>query len=327
MAGATVSLDSVVQYFESLPDPRHTRNRRHLLVDVMVIAVCGVIVGCEGPTAIARWAQAKKEWLVQLLELPNGIHADGSHRTIAIGGKTMRRSHDGPGGLGPLHLVSAWASELRRVRETHHYVRGAPRRANMVRFTHPTPLDRIPAGKVGLAIALFQLHRVDPQLLRRATRAGADPDEAEVVPGREGQRVSLPLVRDGDTFLFSRPGHEERASCVPPGLAGSTSGQPTACTVHPARIASSRCSQAARWQRQLRGPWDSPNSRRASRSCRDRSSPTVCRATRRRRQSSRRCGQTLRCPSRRFPPRSCRSTRRSSPPPVCGRAASSGGSD
>lgn len=143
MAGATVSLDSVVQYFESLPDPRHTRNRRHLLVDVMVIAVCGVIVGCEGPTAIARWAQAKKEWLVQLLELPNGIpsrdclrrvlsalkpeafqecfqrwiaecltgDADGSHRTIAIGGKTMRRSHDGPGGLGPLHLVSAWASE------------------------------------------------------------------------------------------------------------------------------------------------------------------------------------------------------------------------
>ena len=143
MAGATVSLDSVVQYFESLPDPRHTRNRRHLLVDVMVIAVCGVIVGCEGPTAIARWAQAKKEWLVQLLELPNGIpsrdclrrvlsalkpeafqecfqrwiaecltgDADGSHRTIAIDGKTMRRSHDGPGGLGPLHLVSAWASE------------------------------------------------------------------------------------------------------------------------------------------------------------------------------------------------------------------------
>lgn len=143
MAGATVSLDSVVKYFESLPDPRHTRNRRHLLVDVIVIAVCGVIVGCEGPTAIERWAKAKKDWLGQWLELPNGIpsrdclrrvlsalkpeafqecfqrwiaecltgDADGSHRTIAIDGKTMRRSHDGAGGLGPLHLVSAWASE------------------------------------------------------------------------------------------------------------------------------------------------------------------------------------------------------------------------
>jgi predicted transposase YbfD/YdcC len=143
MAGSTVSLDSVVRHFESLPDPRDTRNRRHLLVDVIVIAVCGVIVGCEGPTAIERWAKAKKDWLGQLLELPNGIpsrdclrrvlsalkpgafqecfqrwiaecltgDADGSHRTIAIDGKTMRRSHDRAGGLGPLHLVSAWASE------------------------------------------------------------------------------------------------------------------------------------------------------------------------------------------------------------------------
>ncbi len=143
MAGSSVSLDSVVRHFESLPDPRHTRNGRHLLVDVMVIAVCGVIVGCEGPTAIERWAKAKKDWLGQLLELPHGIpsrdclrrvlsalkpgvfqecfqrwiaecltsDADGSHRTIAIDGKTMRRSHDRAGGLGPLHLVSAWASE------------------------------------------------------------------------------------------------------------------------------------------------------------------------------------------------------------------------
>lgn len=143
MDGRTVSLDSVVRHFESLPDPRDTRNRRHLLVDVIVIAVCGAIVGCEGPTAIERWAKAKKDWLEEFLELPNGIPsrdclrrvlsamkpqlfqecfqrwiaeclkgtADGSHRTIAIDGKTMRRSHDRANGLGPLHLVSAWASE------------------------------------------------------------------------------------------------------------------------------------------------------------------------------------------------------------------------
>jgi len=143
MAGPTVSLDSVVNHFEFLPDPRHTRNRHHLLVDVITIAVCGVIVGCEGPTAIVRWAKTKREWLGQWLELPNGIPSrdclrrvlsalkpeafqecfqrwisecltvscEGSHRTIAIDGKTMRRSHDRASGLGPLHLVSAWASE------------------------------------------------------------------------------------------------------------------------------------------------------------------------------------------------------------------------
>ena len=34
-----------------------------------------------------------------------------SQPTIAIDGKTLRRSHDRAAGLGPLHLVSAWASE------------------------------------------------------------------------------------------------------------------------------------------------------------------------------------------------------------------------
>ena len=142
MAKRTVGLHSIVSHFESLPDPRHHRNRRHLLVDVMTIAVCGVIVGCTGPTAIERWAKAKTEWLEQWLTLGRGIPSRDCIRrvlialkpevfqrcfqswvasligedasggpTIAIDGKTLRRSHDDGRGLGPLHVVSAWASE------------------------------------------------------------------------------------------------------------------------------------------------------------------------------------------------------------------------
>jgi len=143
MSAGTVSLNSIVEHFESLPDPRHTRNRLHLLSDVLVMSVCGVIVGCSGPSAIQRWAKAKEDWLRQVLALPNGIPSrdcirrilsalrpeafqtcfqswiaacltveSGDGRpTIAIDGKTLRRSHDKSGGLGPLHLVSAWASE------------------------------------------------------------------------------------------------------------------------------------------------------------------------------------------------------------------------
>jgi predicted transposase YbfD/YdcC len=141
-ATVTVGLNSVVKHFESLPDPRHERNRRHLLVEVITIAVCGVIVGCSGPTSIARWACAKKDWLQEVLTLPHGLPSrdcirrilttlkpeafqncfqswiaslmskeDRSGPTIAIDGKTLRRSHDQDHGLGPLHLVSAWASE------------------------------------------------------------------------------------------------------------------------------------------------------------------------------------------------------------------------
>lgn len=137
-----VSVASLVKQFESLPDPRHERNRRHRLVDVIVMAVCGVIVGCEGPTAIHRWAVLKEDWLRQWLELPHGIPSrdclrrvlsllrpeafqrcfqnwiaasfapdDVVGRHVAIDGKTLRRSHDRGAALGPLHVVSAWASE------------------------------------------------------------------------------------------------------------------------------------------------------------------------------------------------------------------------
>jgi predicted transposase YbfD/YdcC len=143
MAAPWVNVESIGSSFESLSDPRHTRNRKHLLVDIVVIAVCGMVCGCDGPTAIHRWASNRLEWLKQFLTLPNGIpsrdcirrlimalkpesfqecfqdwitHAietdqSGPARLIAIDGKTNRRSHDRSQDLGPLHIVSAWASE------------------------------------------------------------------------------------------------------------------------------------------------------------------------------------------------------------------------
>jgi hypothetical protein len=66
-----VDLGSLGSDFESLSDPRHTRNRKHLLIDIVVIAVCGIICGCDGPTAINRWAKHRAAWLAQHLALPN----------------------------------------------------------------------------------------------------------------------------------------------------------------------------------------------------------------------------------------------------------------
>src|SRR5260370_4902201 len=73
MAGKWVNVESIGSYFESLSDPRHTRNRKHLLVDIVVIAVCGMLRGSDGPTAIHRWAENRRGWLEQFLSLPNGI--------------------------------------------------------------------------------------------------------------------------------------------------------------------------------------------------------------------------------------------------------------
>jgi predicted transposase YbfD/YdcC len=138
-----VDIGSIGSYFESLSDPRHTRNRKHLLVDIAVIAVCGILCGCDGPTAIHRWAKHREPWLTQHLALPNGIPSrdcirrllmalkpeafqrcfqawisdailtdvDESELLVSIDGKTCRGSHDDAKGLGALHIVSAWASE------------------------------------------------------------------------------------------------------------------------------------------------------------------------------------------------------------------------
>ena len=84
MSCASVSLRSVVKHFAVLPDPRHHRNRRHLLVDVITIAVCGVIVGCDGPTAIAIWAKAKQDWLKELQLLDERLMLF-SNRLVAMG--------------------------------------------------------------------------------------------------------------------------------------------------------------------------------------------------------------------------------------------------
>jgi predicted transposase YbfD/YdcC len=138
-----IDVGSIACYFESLSDPRHTRNRKHRLVDIMVIAVAAILCGCDGPTAIHRWAMHQAAWLAQYLALPNGIPSrdcirrllialkpeafqrcfqawiasaisrddSSGKRIVAIDGKTCRCSHDAKNNLGALHIVSAWASE------------------------------------------------------------------------------------------------------------------------------------------------------------------------------------------------------------------------
>lgn len=138
-----LQVELLSQYFEGLSDPRCTKSRKHKLTDLIVIRVCVIISGAKGPTGIERWAKVKEEFLLRFLELPGGIPSQDSYRRslialvpeafqtcfsawlagclqensdgqtwlIAIDGKTCRGSHDHSNGLGPLHIVSAWASE------------------------------------------------------------------------------------------------------------------------------------------------------------------------------------------------------------------------
>ncbi|WP_406696060.1 ISAs1 family transposase [Singulisphaera sp. Ch08] len=140
-------IDEIIQHFAELEDPRSTINRQHPLSSVLVIALMAVLAGAAGPTAIAKWAAMKEEFLVKLLDLPRGVPRKDVFRRVlmilkpaafqacfanwlqslrdaataatgveqpilAIDGKTLRRSHDHKNGLGALHSVSVWASEF-----------------------------------------------------------------------------------------------------------------------------------------------------------------------------------------------------------------------
>ena len=67
------NLDSLCQHFDRLPDPRVERGRRHELLDILVIAVCGVICGADSWVEIEGFGKAKLEWFRGFLGLPNGI--------------------------------------------------------------------------------------------------------------------------------------------------------------------------------------------------------------------------------------------------------------
>jgi len=124
-----------------LHDPRVRGRSKHLLSDIVILAVLAVTSGAEGYDAIEEYGIFHHQALKKRLRLPNGIP---SHDTInrvfqsinfrqferlflewaeglrpegspggaiAIDGKTVRGSRDGYHGNPAIHLVHAWGVE------------------------------------------------------------------------------------------------------------------------------------------------------------------------------------------------------------------------
>jgi predicted transposase YbfD/YdcC len=137
MAALSHSLQS---HFADLPDPRLDRRKRHLLVDLIVIALCAIVCGANNWQQIEAFGKRRLDWLRRFLPLPNGVpshdtfervfarlcpdafqrcflgwlrqmHTQQGGDHFAIDGKTLRRSGRPSAGLGPLHLVSVWATQ------------------------------------------------------------------------------------------------------------------------------------------------------------------------------------------------------------------------
>ncbi len=64
---------SVSRYFTRLRDPRRQHLKRHLLIDIIVIAICAVIANANDWQQVVTFAKRRRAWLQTFLRLPNGI--------------------------------------------------------------------------------------------------------------------------------------------------------------------------------------------------------------------------------------------------------------
>ncbi len=141
---STSAFPTLVECLSDLPDPRVERTRLHSLMDILVIAICAILCGAEGWDDMAAFGVAKRDWLPERLELPNGIPSADTFRRvfarlqpsalqtcfrlwtqtlhqltageiISLDGKVLRHSFDLACGQSAIHLISAWAGRARLV--------------------------------------------------------------------------------------------------------------------------------------------------------------------------------------------------------------------
>ncbi|MFL5801732.1 MAG: ISAs1 family transposase [Roseiflexaceae bacterium] len=127
-------------HFSTIPDYRENHNKRHMLVEILVMAVCCTICGANAVTEIEVIANAKKAWFQTFLTLPAGIpshdtfgrvlariHPKAIQRCfiawvqatfpqldtqqIALDGKEIHHSMDPDDDFANLRMISAWAVE------------------------------------------------------------------------------------------------------------------------------------------------------------------------------------------------------------------------
>ena len=139
-------MDEFAAVFAALEDPRTGNAKRHLRLEIRLIARGTLLSGGTSGADMALFGRAKQAFLAEFLTRPHGIPShdtfsrifrrldpvqfeaclaafrrrfaaatSGQGGVVAIDGKTLRRSFDRAAAASPLHLVSAWACEQRLV--------------------------------------------------------------------------------------------------------------------------------------------------------------------------------------------------------------------
>ena len=164
------------EYFAALDDPRIDRSKRHKLLDIVTIAICGTICGADNWVDIELFGNCKEEWFKTFLELPNGIPSHDTFgdvfarlnpdqfqrcfiewvqavaeitqgEVVAIDGKTVRRSHDRTRSKAAIHMVNVWASSnglalgQAKVEEKSNEITAIPKLLQLLELSPNPPKD------------------------------------------------------------------------------------------------------------------------------------------------------------------------------------------
>lgn len=95
---------SLQTHFADLDDPRSTRNRRHELSDILVIALCAMLSDADDYVAMEAYGRAKYDWFKQYLNLPRGVPSHDTFRQVfmALDGEALHA------------CFNRWACQLRQ---------------------------------------------------------------------------------------------------------------------------------------------------------------------------------------------------------------------
>lgn len=125
-------------HFTALRDPRQAAKVLYPLPELLLLLLCGTVAGADDFVELTLWGEEHLGFLRRFLPFARGIPSHDTlceviaaidpdlfktcfthwverlrvagPETIAIDGKTSRRSHARSKGRGPLHTVSAWAA-------------------------------------------------------------------------------------------------------------------------------------------------------------------------------------------------------------------------
>lgn len=129
---------SLIEHLSVITDPRVNRTKDHALIDILVIAICGLLCRAETFNDLEDFGNAKQDWFKTFLALPNGIPSHDTFNRVfsaldpkefleaflnwtqslrqavpdeivAMDGKALRRALTAD--KNPKYIVSAWAEE------------------------------------------------------------------------------------------------------------------------------------------------------------------------------------------------------------------------